>query len=78
MFWNVNCIPMSNGGTAILVRWNDGQRQYAFDCLADGSIVIRNEDGDRMAVLEEDGIYSVRKKKNDARTATASRMSQEE
>ena len=63
MFWNVNCIPMSNGGTAILLRWNDGQRQYAFDCLPDGSIVIRNEGGDRMVVLEGDGIHPVRKKK---------------
>ena len=77
MFWNVNCIPMSNGGTAILVRWNDGQRQYAFDCLSDGSIVIRNENGDRMAVLEGDGIHPVRKKKNDGKTVIASRMMQE-
>lgn len=77
MFWNVNCIPMSNGGTAILLKWNDGQRQYAFDCLPDGSIVIRNEVGGRMAVLEGDGIHPVRKKKNDGRIVIASRITQE-
>lgn len=77
MFWNVNCIPMSNGGMAILVKWNDGQRQYMFDCLSDGSIVIRNEDGDRMAVLEGNGIHSVGKKKNGGRTVNASSMLQE-
>jgi len=77
MFWNVNCIPMSNGGTAILVKWNDGQRQYALDCLPDGSIVIRNEAGDRMAVLERDEIHPVKKKKNGGRTAAASKMLKE-
>lgn len=77
MFWNVNCIPMFNGGTAILVKWNDGQRQYALDCLPDGSIVIRNEAGGRMAVLEGNEIHSVRKKKNGGRTAVVSKMPKE-
>lgn len=77
MFWNVNCIPMSSGGTSILVKWNDGQRQYAFDCLPDGSIVIRNEDGDRMTVLQGNEINPVKKKKNDGRTAAASKMLKE-
>ena len=76
MFWNVNCIPMSNGGTAILVKWNDGQWQYALDCLPDGSIVIRNEDGDRMAVLEEDGIHPVGKK-NGGSSSTVSKKLKE-
>ena len=77
MFWNVNCIPMSNGGTAILVKWNDGQRQYALDCLPDGSIVIRNEAGDRMAVLEGDEIHPVKKKRSAGRTAAVSKMLKE-
>jgi hypothetical protein len=77
MFWNVNCIPMSNGGTAILVKWNDGQRQYAFDCLPDGSIVIRNEDGDRMAILEVNEIHPVKKKKNGGSPAAVSQMLKE-
>lgn len=77
MFWNVNCIPMSNGGTAILVKWNDCQRQYALDCLPDGSIVIRNEDGDRMAVLEGNEIHPVKKKKNGGSPAAVSKMLKE-